>query len=52
MPAIAKPLRNYTVSLQMWDDHLDELDLRKATPACLVGGRGPKVSSQLKKTAA
>lgn len=28
--------------------HLDELDLRKATPASLVGGRGPKVSPALK----
>lgn len=29
--------------------HLDELDLRKAIPAGLVGARGPKVSSAVKK---
>lgn len=28
--------------------HLDELDLRKAIPAGLVGGRGPKVHSSIK----
>lgn len=35
----------------MRDDvaHLDELDLRKAIPAGLVGARGPKVSSAVKK---
>ncbi len=32
--------------------HLDELDLRKACPPSLVGGRGPKVSPSLKKTTA
>lgn len=34
----------------MWDDvsHLDELDLRKAIPAGLVGARGPKVHSSVK----
>jgi hypothetical protein len=28
--------------------HLDELDLRKAIPAGLVGGRGPRVLPSVK----
>jgi len=51
--AVQKLLGHSTIATtQRYVAHLDELDLRKACPASLVGGRGPKVSSQLKKTTA
>ena len=51
--AIQKLLGHATIATtQRYVSHLDDLDLRKATPAALVGGKGPRVSSQLKKTAA
>ncbi len=51
--AIQKLLGHATIATtQRYVSHLDELDLRRATPACLVGGKGPRVSSQLKKTTA
>jgi len=51
--AIQKLLGHATIATtQRYVAHLDDLDLRCATPASLVGGRGPKVSPQLKKIAA
>lgn len=51
--AIQKLLGHATIATtQRYVAHLDELDLRKATPASLVGARGPRVSHQLKKNAA
>jgi|GEM_PF-842538 len=51
--AVQKLLGHSTIATtQRYVAHLDELDLRKACPASLVGGRGPKVSPQLKKTTA
>lgn len=48
--AIQKLLGHATIATtQRYVAHLDDLDLRKATPAALVGCRGPRVSHQLKK---
>jgi integrase/recombinase XerD len=50
--AVQKLLGHATIATtQRYVSHLDDLDLRKATPAALVGGKGPRVSPQLKKTA-
>lgn len=49
LPAIQKLLGHSTIATtQRYVAHLDDLDLRKATPACLVGGKGPRVSSVVK----
>jgi len=51
--AVQKLLGHATIATtQRYVSHLDELDLRKACPPSLVGGRGPKVSPALKKTTA
>ena len=50
--AVSKLLGHATIATtQRYVSHLDDLDLRKACPASLVGSRGPRVSPQLKKTA-
>ena len=47
--AIQKLLGHATIATtNRYVAHLDELDLRKAIPAGLVGARGPRVSSALK----
>ena len=51
--AIQKLLGHSTIATtQRYVQHLEDLDLRKATPASLVGGKGPRISPALKKTAA
>jgi len=51
--AVSNLLGHATIATtQRYVSHLDELDLRKACPPSLVGGRGPKVSPSLKKTTA
>lgn len=51
--AVQKLLGHSTIATtQRYVAHLDELDLRKACPASLVGSRGPKINPQLKKTTA
>lgn len=47
--AVSKLLGHATVATTMrYTAHLDDLDLRKAIPAGLVGARGPKVHSSVK----
>jgi integrase/recombinase XerD len=51
--AVQKLLGHATIATtQRYVAHLDDLDLREAMPAVLVGGRGPRVSPQLHKKAA
>lgn len=50
--AVSKLLGHATITTtQRYLQHLDQLDLRKAIPAFLAGGRGPKVQPETKKTA-
>ena len=47
--AVMKLLGHSTIATtQRYVNHLDDLDLRTATPAFLVGGRGPRVHSSIK----
>jgi site-specific recombinase XerD len=51
--AVQKLLGHATIATtQRYVAHLDELDLRSATPAYLVGARGPKTSPALRNHAA
>lgn len=46
--AVQKLLGHATIATtQRYVSHLDDLDLRKATPASLVGAKGPRVSKAL-----
>lgn len=48
--AVQKLLGHATIATtQRYVAHLDDLDLRKACPAALVGGRGPRVSPVLNR---
>jgi integrase/recombinase XerD len=48
--AVMKLLGHTTIATtQRYVAHLDDLDLRKATPAFLVGAKGPRVSPSIKQ---